>query len=668
MKAETAHESPKPDADSARALNRVLGFLQFEAGDALPARILATLSVVPLTLLLLAAGIGVEWLTRGGQIPAAQSLPVSLVQEHGGNIEYGKWVEGKLQTLSPENTPWNPSSDLGITGLAISARAWGRNTGPFWETMARIIPFSSHGDANVLRVPFLLITLGITCCSLLIAWIILHTLSELSASKAAGGVITRLRLATYHHGIRLGDPELAGDSANHLFAQQLAQLEEVIRRKLGTQTRCVAGALFFGLLALVIDPLLAMAGLGSLALTWAVTMLIRENTRSRASHRESQSRQALKLVKDSMAQSRLIRSLCMEVPQHLKVEHWLDKADRSHFGSRRSLSLGWAVVAVAITLVGSAWLFLAACEVHGRAIEAGLAGVQAVSLGGLMIWIRGLGRIRRHHGEAGDAASQVLHFLDKRAFVVQTSEPEKIGPLREALEFDTVSLVEGEQLFLDRVSLIAKAYQKTGLVGLERGQQEALFLLPGRLVSPLDGEIRWDRINLKLADLNSLRRQIAIVSGHNQIFHGTVLENITCGDAAFTQAQAEEAAVIARLDGFVRTLPKGYQTVIGPHGKALPEEVQFQITLARGWLRKPSVWLVTEPRLELASDWVDLLDDAMSRILGGKTVLVCPTRLTTLAACETIVVLDRGRIDGQGTHQSLSEDNALYRHLLRTGF
>ncbi len=666
--AQPAQDRPKESPNHPDALPRVLGFLQFESGDAVPARLMAALSVLPLCLLLVVSGIGAEWLTRGGQIPALQNQNAAFQREFGGAVEYGQWVDTQLENLAPHHAPWEPAADLGITGLAVNARAWNRHTAPFWTAMNWLVPFGSEGDPTNFSVPPLLVSLGILCASLLVTWIILHTLSELSAARAASGVATRLRLAVYHHAIRLGDPVLAGPEANAIFSSQLNLLEEVLRRMLGARNRCLAGAIAFGLIALVIDPWLALAGLATLGLAWAIAMLIRENTRSRAATRENQARQALKLVRDSINQSRLIRSLCMEVPQHLKVEHWLDNADRTHTASRRSLSLGWLLVALTVTLLGSAWLFLAACEVHAHAVEAGLAAVQATAMGGMMIWIRGLGRIRRQGVEASVGASEILEFLDKRAAVIPNTQQEKIGPLAEALELDGVTVVEADQLLLDQASLVARAGEKTALVGLDRSQKETVLFLPGRLTVPLTGEIRWDRLNLKLAELNSLRRQIALVSGNGQLFHGTVLENITCGDATITQAQAEEAASVVRLDGYVRTLPKGYQTVIGPHGRFLAEEVQFLITLARAWLRNPSVWMLVEPRLEAGSDWGDLLDDAMSRLLPGRTVLICPSRLSTLAACDRIAVMDRGKLNAVGTHQQLSEDNALYRHMLRTGF
>lgn len=665
--ARQAQDRPSETGPQPEALNRVLAFLQFESGDATPARLLAVLSVFPLTLLIVVVGIGAEWLTRGGHIPALQNQTIALQQEFGGQVPYGHWVDNQLDSLAPHKTPWDPSADLGLAGLAVNARAWNRTSSPFWTAMNWAIPFASEGDPSNLSVPPLLVSLGLICFSLVVTWIILHTVSELSAARAASGVATRLRLAVYHHAIRLGDPDLAGADANALFSNQLNLLEEVLRRLQGARSRCLAGIFAFGALALVIDPWLALAGLACLGLTWAIAMLVRENTRSRASQRENQARQSLKLVRDSVNQSRLIRSLGMEVPQHLKVEHWLDSAEIAHTASRRTLALGWQMVALAVTMIGSAWLFLAACEVHAGVVEAGLAAVQATAMGGLMIWMRGLGRIRRQAVEASSSAAEILDFLDKRAAIIPAGQQEKIGPLAEAIEFDGVTVADKERLLLDQVSLVARAGERTALVGLDPAQKHSLLLLPGRLSMPLAGEIRWDRLNLKLADLPTLRRQVAVVSGREQLFHGTVLENITAGDAAITREQAEEAASLVRLDTHVRSLPGGYQTVVGPHGRALPEEVRFLITLARAWLRKPSLWLVEEPAVDPAGEWADMLDDAMGRLLPGQTVIICPSRLPSLATSDRIVVMDRGKVNAVGAHRQLSEDNALYRHMLRAG-
>lgn len=664
---EQGQDRPKT-TDTAQALQRVLSFLQFESADCLSARLMAALAVLPLTLLLLASGIGTEWLTRGGQIPAYQNQSPSIQSRLIDSDNYKIWVEKQIEALAPDRSPWNPSEDLGIAGLTVTALAWERNTALFWTAMNWLVPFASQGDPKNLSVPPLLISLGALCVGLLITWIILHTLSELSASRAASGVVTRLRLAIYHHAVRLGDPELAGLDAKGLFTPQLAQLEEVLRRMLGTKTRCITGVCSFGVLALIIDRWLALAGLATLGLAWAIAMLVRENTRARASFYENQSRQSLKLARDSVSQTRLTRALCMEVPQHLKVEEWLDSAEASHISSRRTLSLGWLMVALAITILCSGWLFLSTCEVHARAIEAGLAGVQAAAMGGMLIWIRGLGRIRSQGNESSAAAHEIFEYLDKRAMVIPTSEQEKTGPLAEAFELDSVTVSQGEQILLDHVSLVIRAGEKMALVGLDSAQKEALLLLPGRLVSPLTGDLRWDRLNIRLAEPTSLRKQIGVVSGQGQLFHGTILENITAGDCAITEAQAEEAASVARLDGHVRALAHGYKTIVGPHGKVLPEVLQFQITLARAMLRNPSLLLVVEPRIETGSDSSDILDDALSRALAGKTAFVCPTRLSTLSLCDQIAVIDRGKVNAVGTHKPLSEDNALYRHMLRTGF
>ncbi len=651
-----------------QALARALGFLQFEETDAGLARLFASLSVIPLTCLLLLGGIGCEWLTRGGQIPAFDTLPELLRTNLVDPFAYSTLVNKRLTSLAQDRTPWDPASDLGITGLAVSARGRSRHTAPFWEFMARVIPFSSQGDVQSLPIPFLLISLAALGMALLAAWIVLHTLSELLVSRTASGVATRLRLAVYHHSLRLGDPGVAGPDATALFGPQINAIQDSIRKGICVRARCVAGIISFGILALLIDGWLALAGLALLGIAWALAMFLRENSRSLASECDLKARQSVKLVKDSLAQTRLIKVLGMEAPQHLKVQTWLDKADFAYSSSNRTIAIGWALVALAVSAMASAWVFLAACEVHGQTVEAGLAGVQALSLAGLLLWIRGLGRIRRQAKGAGLAAIQIFEFLDRRGPVIQYGQAEQLGPLQEALEFDHVSLVEGDNLLLEQISLTIPAYHKIAVVGIDAKQKEALLLLVARLIAPLSGEIRWDRANLRLAELSGLRRQIGWVGTENQLFHGTILENITAGDVAISQATAEEAAGLVRLDGFIRGLPKGYQTMVGPHGKFLPEHVHFQISLARAWIRQPSVWLVKEPSLETQSEMAKLLDDAMNRILVGKTVLICPTRLSTLASCNTVAVVDRARINAQGTHQELAENHSLYRHLLRSGF
>jgi ATP-binding cassette subfamily B protein len=163
--------------------------------------------------------------------------------------------------------------------------------------------------------------------------------------------------------------------------------------------------------------------------------------------------------------------------------------------------------------------------------------------------------------------------------------------------------------------------------------------------------------------LDSLRAQIAILLSHNLVFHDTVANNIGCGDNAYTLPQIIEAAKVAHAHHFIQRLPQGYETPIGELGHSLKPSEQFRIALARAILRDPALLIIEEPEAALDDDTKALLDDTMARVLPGRTTIFLPHRISTIKSCDTLYLLNKGRVVASGVHKELLASNHLYRHL-----
>jgi ATP-binding cassette subfamily B protein len=164
--------------------------------------------------------------------------------------------------------------------------------------------------------------------------------------------------------------------------------------------------------------------------------------------------------------------------------------------------------------------------------------------------------------------------------------------------------------------------------------------------------------------LDSIKLQIATVLQHNLVFHDTVANNIGCGDKAYTLPQIIEAAKIAHAHHFIQKLPRGYETPIGEQGHSLTVSEQYRIALARAVLRDPALLIIEEPEAAaLDEDVKNLLDDTMTRILPGRTVIFLPHRISTIRSCHRLFLLHKGRIVATGDHKELLATNPLYRHL-----
>jgi ATP-binding cassette subfamily B protein len=207
------------------------------------------------------------------------------------------------------------------------------------------------------------------------------------------------------------------------------------------------------------------------------------------------------------------------------------------------------------------------------------------------------------------------------------------------------------------------AGQRIGLAGLDNLEKHALVYLVPRLLDPSGGEVRIDQHNLRWVTLDSLRAQIGTVMMHNLVFHDSVRNNIGCGDNAYTTPQIIEAAKMAHAHHFIQKLPQGYETPIGELGHALSLSEQYRIALARAILRDPALLIIEEPDTDLDEDSKNLLDDTLARFLPGRTGIFLPHRISTLRSCNTIHLINKGRLVASGTHKELLGGSKLYRHL-----
>ena len=195
------------------------------------------------------------------------------------------------------------------------------------------------------------------------------------------------------------------------------------------------------------------------------------------------------------------------------------------------------------------------------------------------------------------------------------------------------------------------------------GKSTIADLLP-RFYDPTDGHITLDGRDLRDYPLAQLRSRFGIVSQEAILFNDTVYNNIVFGLPDVTPAQVEEAARVANAHDFIAATPAGYQTNIGDRGTKLSGGQRQRLTIARAVLRNPDILILDEATSALDSESEHLVQEALQRLLQGRTALVIAHRLSTIQNADLIVVLDRGRIVERGTHGELLERGGAYRKLV----
>jgi ATP-binding cassette subfamily B protein len=230
------------------------------------------------------------------------------------------------------------------------------------------------------------------------------------------------------------------------------------------------------------------------------------------------------------------------------------------------------------------------------------------------------------------------------------------------------STSQAREVALEDVSFIARPGQLVALVGPSgAGKTTMTYLIP-RLYDPTDGVIRIDGHDLKDLTLESLSHAIGMVTQETYLFHDTIRTNLTYAKMDATQAEIEVAARAANIHQFIMDLSDGYDTIVGERGYRLSGGEKQRIALARVILKDPRILVLDEATSSLDSESEALIQDALKRVMAGRTSIVIAHRLSTILAADLILVMDRGRIVEQGTHGELIALNGLYAQLYETQF
>jgi ABC-type multidrug transport system fused ATPase/permease subunit len=215
------------------------------------------------------------------------------------------------------------------------------------------------------------------------------------------------------------------------------------------------------------------------------------------------------------------------------------------------------------------------------------------------------------------------------------------------------------------VSMAVRPGQTAAIVGPTGAGKSTLLAFVPRLLDPWQGRITIDGVDVRDVTLASLRHQVAVVPQEPVLFHGTVAENIACGERRASPAAIEAAARTAGAHDFVARLPDGYATVLGRAGSTLSGGERQRLAIARALFRNAPILLLDEPTsaldTALESAWADTLD----RMKGERTIIIVAHRLSTIERADRIFVMAEGEIVESGTHQGLLEQPHHYAALRR---
>jgi ATP-binding cassette subfamily B protein len=257
---------------------------------------------------------------------------------------------------------------------------------------------------------------------------------------------------------------------------------------------------------------------------------------------------------------------------------------------------------------------------------------------------------------------------------VLSGRPEVGGQKAEAAkrgiegEGESDSPSQAREVALSEISFKAAPGSLIALVGPSgAGKTTTTYLIP-RLYDPTSGVIRLDGYDLREVTLDSLAAQIGMVTQENYLFHDTIRTNLIYSKPEATQAEIEAAARAANIHEFICGLPDGYETIVGERGYRLSGGEKQRLALARVILKNPRILVLDEATSHLDSESESLIQEALKRVMAGRTSIVIAHRLSTILAADLILVMDRGKIVERGTHEELLALGGLYKQLYETQF
>lgn len=488
-------------------------------------------------------------------------------------------------------------------------------------------------------------------------------------------VVADLRQAVQAHLLTL-DPVFFEENRPAEIASRLTSDTAIIEQTVGTSASMALRNAFMGAGGIIFMAVQSpkLTALVLLVIPATVLPIIWLGRRVRDISRTSQDRIADlgTIVAEVLGAIRIVQAFTQE---RREAKRFGTAVEAAFATAKRRIRIRAGMTALVITLVFGAItlvLWQGALDVIAGTLSSGT--IAAFVFAGVIV-AGAFGTLTETYGDimrAAGAAGRMQELLAARPQIAAPADPTPLPvPPRGALRFASVRFhypSRPDAAALEAFTLDVAAGETVAVVGPSGAGKSTLFQLVQRFYDPQGGCISLDGVDLRAADPADVRARIAVVPQETVIFAASALENIRYGRPEATEAEVWAAAAAAHADDFLKDLPDGLNSFLGEGGTRLSGGQRQRLAIARAILRDAPVLLLDEATSALDSESERLVQHALEGLMRGRTTLVIAHRLATVRNANRIIVMDKGRIVAEGTHDTLIASDGLYAKLARLQF
>ncbi|NLI45632.1 MAG: ABC transporter ATP-binding protein [Acidobacteria bacterium] len=484
-------------------------------------------------------------------------------------------------------------------------------------------------------------------------------------------IIQHVRNDLFDHIVRQSTLFFARHSTGKLTSRivnDVDKIQETVSRSLADFARQVLTMVAFVVLLFYIDPYLAGATLVVGPVVAGITSFLGRRIKGYGWHSQEHMAEMTNMLQETMSGHRVVQGFGMEAGESLRFRRMTDGLLRFNLKAGRIVSINPPLMELIGVLIFVPFLVYAHFRIQAGALTVGAFAVFLTSLVRLYDPVRRISRMHLGFQQTFASVDRIFEVLEEDERVAERSDAAELPPMRRDIVFDHVSFHyerPGDEPVpvLEAIDLRVPRGEVLAIVGSSGAGKSTLANLIPRFFDPTGGAIRIDGVDLRDVRLDSLRRQIAIVTQETFLFNDTVRNNLSYGSGDVSADRLEAAARAALAHDFIVKMPQGYDTIIGERGARLSGGERQRLAIARALLRDAPLLVLDEATSSLDSESESLVQQALANLMQNRTTFVIAHRLSTVRNAGRIIVLDRGRIVETGTHDELLALGAVYKKL-----